>query len=127
MIRNFQNFIQREQAFAFPDDGGKKLVHDHPLYYLLHDEPNPGITSFCAPGNADSHLLIWGNAYAQIIRERAGRVLGLYAVLPDKMEGRGSSKGNIYYVYSRNSDRIPYVQGIWKYQTESRGCAPYPG
>ena len=25
---------------------GKERVYDHPLYYLLHDEPNPEMTSF---------------------------------------------------------------------------------
>lgn len=27
-------------------DTGKERVYDHPLYYLLHDEPNPEMTSF---------------------------------------------------------------------------------
>ena len=26
--------------------GGKERVYDHPLYHLLHDEPNPEMTSF---------------------------------------------------------------------------------
>ena len=27
-------------------DTGKERVYTHPLYHLLHDEPNPGMTSF---------------------------------------------------------------------------------
>ena len=87
-------------VYEYQDDGGKKLVHDHPLYYLLHDEPNPEMTSFVFRETLMSHLLIWGNAYAQIIRDGAGRVLGLYPLLPDKMEVQRDDKGNIYYVYS---------------------------
>jgi phage portal protein BeeE len=94
-------------VYEYQDDGGKKLVHDHPLYYLLHDEPNPEMTSFVFRETLMSHLLIWGNAYAQIIRDGAGRVLGLYPLLPDKMEVQRDDKGNIYYVYSRNSDENP--------------------
>lgn len=94
-------------VYEYRDDGGKKLVHDHPLYYLLHDEPNPEMTSFVFRETLMSHLLIWGNAYAQIIRDGAGRVLGLYPLLPDKMEVQRDDKGNIYYVYSRNSDENP--------------------
>ena len=33
-------------VYEYQDDGGKKLVHDHPLYYLLHDEPNTDESSF---------------------------------------------------------------------------------
>ena len=57
-------------------------MYDHPLYYLLHDEPNPEMTSFVFRETLMSHLLIWGNAYAQIIRDGGGRVLGLYPLLP---------------------------------------------
>lgn len=94
-------------VYEYQDDGGKKLVHDHPLYYLLHDEPNPEMTSFVFRETLMSHLLIWGNAYAQIIRDGAGRVLGLYPLLPDKMDVQRDDRGNIYYVYSRNSDENP--------------------
>ena len=54
-----------------------------------------------------SHLLIWGNAYAQIIRDGAGRVLALYPLLPNKMDVQRDDKGEIYYVYSRSSDENP--------------------
>ena len=43
---------------------GKERVYDHPLYYLLHGEPNPEMTSFVFRETLMSHLLIWGNAYA---------------------------------------------------------------
>ena len=51
-----------------------------------------------------SHLLIWGNAYAQIIRDGAGRVVALYPLLPNKMEVWRDKSGEIYYTYSRTSD-----------------------
>ena len=60
-------------------------MHDHPLYYLLHDEPNPEMTSFVFRETLMSHLLIWGNAYAQIVRNGKGEVLSLYLLLPNKM------------------------------------------
>ena len=49
-------------------DKGKERVFDHPLYHILHDEPNEEMTSFVFREVLMSHLLIWGNAYAQIIR-----------------------------------------------------------
>lgn len=53
-------------------DSGKTKVYDHPLFLLLHDEPNPEMTSFVFRETRMSHLLIWGNTYAQIIRDGAG-------------------------------------------------------
>lgn len=114
-------------VYEYRDDGGKKLVHDHPLYYLLHDEPNPEMTSFVFRETLMSHLLIWGNAYAQIIRDGAGRVLGLYPLLPDKMEVQRDDKGNIYYVYSRNSDANPTFKEYGNIKLKAEDVLHIPG
>lgn len=114
-------------VYEYQDDGGKKLVHDHPLYYLLHDEPNPEMTSFVFRETLMSHLLIWGNAYAQIIRDGAGRVLGLYPLLPDKMEVQRDDKGNIYYVYSRNSDENPTFKKYGNIKLKAEDVLHIPG
>lgn len=114
-------------VYEYQDDGGKKLVHDHPLYYLLHDEPNPEMTSFVFRETLMSHLLIWGNAYAQIIRDGAGRVLGLYPLLPDKMEVQRDDKGNIYYVYSRNSDENPMFKDYGNIKLKAEDVLHIPG
>ena len=70
---------------------GKERVYDHPLYHILHDEPNPEMTSFVFRETLMSHLLIWGNAYAQIIRDGAGRA-GLAAVLGPVGGGHGAGR-----------------------------------
>lgn len=114
-------------VYEYQDDGGKKLVHDHPLYYLLHDEPNPEMTSFVFRETLMSHLLIWGNAYAQIIRDGAGRVLGLYPLLPDKMDVQRDEKGNIYYVYSRNSDENPMFKEYGNIRLKAEDVLHIPG
>ena len=114
-------------VYEYQDDGGKKLVHDHPLYYLLHDEPNPEMTSFVFRETLMSHLLIWGNAYAQIIRDGAGRVLGLYPLLPDKMDVQRDDKGNIYYVYSRNSDENPMFKEYGDIRLKAEEVLHIPG
>lgn len=66
--------------------GGKKRVYDHPLYRLLHNEPNPEMTSFIFQEALMSDLLILVNAYVRFIRDRLGRVKGLYPLRLDKME-----------------------------------------
>ncbi len=82
-------------------NGGKEKAVDHNLYHLLHDEPNPEMTSFVFRETLMGHLLLWGNAYAQIIRDGRGRVIGLYPLLPDRMEVGRTEKGELYYRYQK--------------------------
>lgn len=86
---------------------GKEQDVNHQLYYLLHDEPNPDMTSFVFRETLMSHLLIWGNAYAQIIRDGRGQVLALYPLLPDRVSVKRDDKGELYYVYQRSKEDNP--------------------
>ena len=54
--------------YKYNKNGGKEKAIDNPLYFLLHDEPNPEMTSFVFRETLMTHLLLRGNAYAQIIR-----------------------------------------------------------
>lgn len=86
------------------EDTGTKLLPGHSLYNLLHNAPNPEMTSFVFRETLMSHLLLWGNAYAQIIRDGGGRVLALYPLLPNKTDVWRGPDGQIYYTYWRNTD-----------------------
>lgn len=88
-------------------DEGKEQDVNHQLYYLLHDEPNPDMTSFVFRETLMTHLLIWGNAYAQIIRDGRGQVLALYPLLPDRVSVKRDDKGELYYVYQRSEEDNP--------------------
>ena len=44
-----------------------------------------------------THLLLWGNAYAQIIRNGKNEVIGLYPLMPDRMTVDRDDKGKLYY------------------------------
>nr|DAW02795.1 MAG TPA: Portal [Caudoviricetes sp.] len=114
-------------VYQYKDGGGKEMVIDHPLYQVLHDEPNPEMTSFVFRETLMSHLLIWGNAYAQIIRDGAGRVLGLYPLLPNKMDVQRDDKGEIYYVYSRSSDENPNFKEYGDIKLQKEDVLHIPG
>lgn len=90
--------------YRYRPDGGKEKVIDHPLYALLHDAPNPEMTSFVFRETLMGHLLLYGNAYAQIVRDGRGRVLGLYPLLPNKMDVNRAENGELIYTYWRNRD-----------------------
>lgn len=88
-------------------ENGKERVYNHHLYHILHNEPNTEMSSFVFRETLMSHLLIWGNAYAQIIRDGAGRVVALYPLLPNKMTVSRDKNGEIYYIYTTTSDENP--------------------
>ena len=87
-------------------DNGKEKAVDHQLYYLLHDEPNPEMTSFVFRETLMSHLLLWGNAYAQIIRDGRGKVIALYPLMPDRMSVERTTDGQLVYVYRKDAGYV---------------------
>lgn len=75
------------------EGGGKERYDAHPLYRILHDNPNPEMTSMTFRRTLMAHVLTWGNGYAEIERDGAGRVKALwplmpYAVTPFRDSGR---------------------------------------
>ena len=90
--------------YKYTDDGGKEKAMNHPLYFLLHDEPNPEMTSFVFRETLMTHLLLYGNAYAQIIRNGKGEIISLYPLMPGKMEVDRNDKGQLYYRYQKSSE-----------------------
>lgn len=90
-------------------EGSKVKATDHTLYRLLHDEPNPEMTSFVFRETLMTHLLLWGNAYAQVIRNGLDEVIGLYPLMPNRMSVGRDDAGRLYYEYQTTSDE-PYGQ-----------------
>ena len=86
---------------------GQEKATDHPLYKILYREPNPEMTSFSFWEAAMTHLLLWGNAYAQIVRDGKNGILGLYPLLPENVEIDRDGNGELYYIYHAYTDEVP--------------------
>lgn len=97
--------------YKYTDTGSKEKAVDHPLYLLLHDEPNPEMSSFVFRETLMTHLLLWGNAYAQIIRNGKGEVIALYPLMPNKMTVDRDSNGQLYYSYLHASEEASTMTG----------------
>ena len=91
------------------NDGNEKAT-DHPLYRLLHDEPNSEMTSFVFREVMLAHLLLYGNSYSQIIRSGKNQVIGLYPLLPDHMDVDRDSKGNLTYTYTTSDGKTVSIK-----------------
>ena len=96
--------------YTYKEDGGKEKAIGHPLYLLLHDEPNPEMSSFVFRETLMTHLLLWGNAYAQIIRNGKGEVVALYPLMPNRMTVDRDSSGQLFYSYQMNNSDAPTMK-----------------
>ena len=97
--------------YQYIENGSKEKAIKHPLYFLLHDEPNPEMTSFVFRETLMTHLLLWGNAYAQIIRNGKGEVVALYPLMPNRMTVNRDDTGQLYYEYQTSSDDAKTTKG----------------
>lgn len=103
--------------YRYKEDGGKERAIDNNLYHLLHDEPNKEMSSFIFRETLMTHLLLWGNAYAQIIRNGKGEVIALYPLMPNKMTVDRDENGELYYIYTRSSEEAKTMEGATVYLT----------
>lgn len=107
-IRVLSESIAQLPLQLYRIDGDKRIkATDHPLYFLLHDEPNPEMTSFNWREALMMNLLVFGNGYSQIIRNGKGQPIALYPLMSDKMKvSRDEKTGKIYYEYTFSDKEV---------------------
>ncbi len=66
------------------DGGGKEKAETNRLYSLLHDQTNPVMSAMTFRETLEGHVETWGNGYAEIQRDDAGRVVALWPLRPDR-------------------------------------------
>ena len=93
--------------YQLDGEDGKLKAKDHPLYKILYRQANPEMTSFSFWEVMMTHLLLWGNAYAQIVRDGKNGILGLYPLLPENVEMDRENGGELYYIYHAYTDEVP--------------------
>ncbi len=87
-------------------EGGKERATEHPIYRLLHDEPNPWMTAMKFRETMQGHVLLRGNGYAEIERDRFGVPVALWPLRPDHMRTPSvSASGYLTYPY-QHSDGV---------------------
>lgn len=99
---------------------GKEKAVDHPLYYLIHDSPNEEMTAFAFKEAMMTNLLLWGNAYAQIIRNKHGQVVSLHPLLSSRMSVVKDQNYERVYLYTNDKgatftlkkDQVLHIGGI---------------
>jgi len=77
----------------------------HPLYQILHNQPNQWQTSFEFREMQQGHLCLRGNAYAVIEPGLGGAVQQLLPLHPDRMEVFRLENGRLGYLYRDKTGR----------------------
>ena len=78
-------------------DGSEIVSYDHPLFPILHSQTNPEVTAADYRQTAQSHALITGNTYGEIIRNRGGQVVAIYLRSPFTTIPYRNSLGELIY------------------------------
>jgi len=81
------------------DDGGKMKATEHPLWHLLHYEPNRVQTSYEFRELLVGNVARTGNAYSFIEREGTSRIVGLWPLRPELVKPQLAGKWQIVYKY----------------------------
>jgi HK97 family phage portal protein len=99
---------------------GKEPAPEHPLYRVLHDQPNGWQTSFEFREMLTQHVLLRGNAYALISRGTGGRALDLLPLHPDRVRVDQLPNLRLRYrvreqdgrVTDYDADRLLHLRGV---------------
>jgi HK97 family phage portal protein len=76
---------------------GKERAIDHPLYFVLHNIANKEMTSVEFRSTMMAHVLLWGHAYAEIVRNAAGEVKSLWPITPNRVTPFRNSRNELVY------------------------------
>jgi HK97 family phage portal protein len=95
--------------FLRKPDGSPAVANTHGLYEILHDQPNADMTAVVFWEIVVAAMLLWGNAFIEIIRS-ADIVVALNWLHPARMKFRRLPNGSIEYRYideaGSSKDRI---------------------
>ena len=86
--------------------GGKSKASAHPLYHILHDSPNPEMTSLQWREASMAHLLLHGNCYTEIVRDLDGNCVELWPIDPTIVRPNRTEQGELYYDLNRGKNFI---------------------
>lgn len=80
-------------------DGSEVVAYDHSLFPLLHTQPNPDVVAADYRQTAQTHILMTGNCYGEIVRNRGGQPVAIYLRSPfTTFPYRRRNTGELYYV-----------------------------
>ena len=97
-------------------DRGKRRTQSHPAHQLLDVAPNREMTAYTFRETLMGHLCTWGNAYAEIVRDGAGRPMELLPITPDRVRVERDESGTVRYIIDEqitlDTDSVLHIAGL---------------
>lgn len=94
--------------------GGHRDATDEPLFDLWAVKPNPETLSYTWLESRIAQILLWGNGYAEIERNRAGEPIALWQLVPkDVRPDRDKAGRLIYKIHNENGERTIPAENMW--------------
>lgn len=87
---------------------GRVTADSDPLYGILHDAPNEELTSFAWRKGMMVNVLLRGRGVSFIERNRAGRVMNIWPLDPDKLHIERKDGKKLYH-YDDNGKKFTYT------------------
>jgi len=86
-------------------DKSKYRALDNPLYHVMHYKCNPYMTAMTGREVMMAHILTYGNGFAEIVRDKMGRVRELWPIPPDRVTIK-IEDGELIYVIRVDGNEI---------------------
>ena len=75
----------------------RELASDHRVHFLMHDQPNPDMSSMDFKQTLQFHALGAGNGYAEIVKNRRGEIGSLSPIHPSRVMPERNARGQLVY------------------------------
>ncbi len=96
----------------------KTFADDKGLFYVMGTKPNPYMTSMALREVMTAHILAWGNAYAEKVRNVLGDIVELWPIPPDRVNVKMEGTELVYKIKVDNlektftRDKILHIPGL---------------
>ena len=88
-------------------DHTKRLADNRVMYRLMHDEWNPYMSAMAGREILMSHVLTWGNGYAEKVTNGYGEVIQLWPITPNRVTPEMRESQLVYRIHmDGEQDRI---------------------
>jgi len=97
-------------------ENGKERLREHPISRMMAASPNKQMSSYSFREVLMGHVLTWGNAYAEIVRDSQGMAIELLPITPDRVRVDVDSEGTIRYIIDEQitleRDQVFHLAGL---------------
>jgi HK97 family phage portal protein len=109
-VRYLSQTVAQVPWSVYQDGATRKEMKTHPSYWVLHNRVNPFMSSFQFREYMMACSLLHGNGYAEIERDRAGRVIAMWPIAPERVSPEWDNAGNLVYKISNGVDGTIILQ-----------------